>query len=539
MRRTHAANNVGTLPTRSTSGTPGYHVDRNVVGGVPGTTVGADELNVLQEEIMSVLADWSVTPDDTGADVGQLAEAIRLAVAAIASGAVSVAGDTAQTRVLLGSTNGFVGGNDLTLLAATDRASCEGVGSAILASVGATPNYCSIESGVTYSALLACFGAVSIEDIVTTSAIVAASASAMTTSGSTNLIGGSNDAYIDASSRCVVLGTEGTTGVMNGSDCAGIIASGASGASSLNDAHSSAVLATNVCLIDGGSNASLVAASGSSTITNATHDAILASYNSSITASPSGSSTSAMIGTDSCAIPVGSPLFGVVMLGSLNCDASLGSMSAADKAYSVMGGYNGSTPSARTWGIESQTGTFRGSAAYATGGLDYAEFFSNFDGVRHAPGRLLARQGRAARLARPGDRILGIVSADPTVVGGDDGIAWSGRYLRDEWGRPVTETVVDGERTLTVRKTNPAWVASQTQVPRAQRPDEWTVVGLVGQLRLAVDGTVGEGDDIVAGPDGIGTKGEWIGRGAQVEVMEITQKFSKKNGYGIALVFIR
>jgi len=556
MRRTHGANNVGSLPARSTSGTPGYFVDRDVVGGVAGTVIDQDWLNVLQEEIIAVVSSWGLTPDDTGVDLTQLDQAIRLAVAGIGSDAVSYAGSNTQTRVLLGSSNSFVGSNDRTLVAASDYANVEGEDSAILASAG--PSVGSA-LGIGASAV-GCFVAGSYDsnvadDLVTNGVILASASGAIAGDGTDDvgLLATSTCSIIGASTRCVVLASE-----------AGQINSGAG--------------------------ESAMIASDSSTISAGVRLAVLGSLY--------------------CSMP--DPTNCQVMLASKYCDAGLG---APPPNYSVLGGYHASTLSARTWGIESQTGTFRGTAAYATGGLDYAEYFQCFEGEAHPVGRLLAGTGKAVRLAQPGDRIRGIVSADPTVIGGDDGIAWSGRYLRDEFHCPVmeqveviewrgydgpTETappmpsnavtytrtvpipddeqvaVVDEDDcirvattmdvecvkwdtysgttstapcqapegtepvTLTVRKTNPKWNPAQTQVPRSQRPDEWSVVGLIGQLRLAIDATVEDGDDIIAGKDGLGTKGDWtVRRGAQVEVMEIEVPYSKKKGYGVALVFVR
>lgn len=555
MRRTHGSDNVGSLPTRGTGGTAGYFADRDVVGGVAGTVIDQDWLNITTEEIIAVITDWGIALDDTGVDVSQLRDAIRLAVAGIQSDAVSLAGSTTQTRVLLGSSNSFVGSNDRTLVGASDYANVEGEDSAILASAG--PSVGSA-LGIGASAV-GCFVAGSYDssvadDLVTNGVILASASGAIAWDGTDDvgLLATSTCSIIGASTRCVVLASEAGQ-------------------------------------IDSGAGESAMIASDSSTISAGVRLAMLAGLY--------------------CSMP--DPGNCQVMLASKYCDAGLG---APPPNYSVMGGYHASTLSARTWGIESQTGTFRGTAAYATGGLDYAEFFACFEGEAHPVGRLLAGEGKAVRLAQPGDRIRGIVSADPTVIGGDDGIAWSGRYLRDEFHRPVmgqveviewrgydgpTETAPpapsnavtytryvetdeveefvaeDGETvypnrvveveytkwdaysgttstapctppegaepvTLTVRKTNPKWNPRQTQVPRSQRPDEWSVVGLVGQLRLAIDATVEDGDDIIAGKDGLGTKGDWtVRRGAQVEVMEIEVPYTKKKGYGVALVFVR
>lgn len=285
-----------------------------------------------------------------------------------------------------------------------------------------------------------------------------------------------------------------------------------------------------------------------------------------------------------------------VVLGSLRCSLGLGADTAAGRQNVVAGGYSATTGVAPSWRIESNGGTMRSTAAHTTSGLDYAELFENGDKTPHAPGRLIARRSKCAHLAQPGDRILGAVSVCPTVVGGDDGLAWSGRYERDEWGAIIWEDVeverevddreaveaykaerarlqtaireadtLEGKRALaeqlaalqkpakvTVRemtrqmRTSPKWDPTREQVPRSERPDQWTVVGLLGQIRIAIGEGVAEDDALMPGADGIGVKAtrEYliegiVSGGARVEVMEITSPFDAERGYGIALCLVR
>jgi hypothetical protein len=76
--------------------------------------------------------------------------------------------------------------------------------------------------------------------------------------------------------------------------------------------------------------------------------------------------------------------------------------------------------------------------------------------------------------------------------------------------------------------------------PRTERPDEWTVVGLLGQLPIRVAEGVAEGDDLAAGPNGIGVTafGATPG-GARIEVMEIAVPFDAVAGYAVALCLVR
>lgn len=77
--------------------------------------------------------------------------------------------------------------------------------------------------------------------------------------------------------------------------------------------------------------------------------------------------------------------------------------------------------------------------------------------------------------------------------------------------------------------------------PRQARADEWTPIGLLGQLAIRVDATVAPDDDVVAGPvAGVGTaaKGK-AGKGASVECMKLIAPFDAAKGYAIALCMVR
>jgi len=363
-------------------------------------------------------------------------------------------------------------------------------------------------------------------------------------------------------------------GVVNG-ECAaaiGVLSSGNDNA--YVDGDGSVLMASFDGSLAG--NFGLIAASGSCRIdAAATSCAILASEESELS------------------VPSGNTHEYVAMLASyLWHSGSAAATSFASRKYMVTGGYSG----APSWRIESNGGTMRSTAAHTTSGLDYAELFENGDKAPHAPGRLLSRKGKRAHLAQPGDRILGAVSVSPTVVGGDDGLAWSGRYERDEWGAIIWEDVeverevddreaveaykaerarlqaaireadtLENKRALaetlagletpariTEReqtrqmKTNPAWDPAREQVPRSERPDQWTVVGLLGQIRIAIGADVSEGDMLMPGVDGVGAKATRdylldgaVGGGARVEVMEITSPFDAERGYGIAICLVR
>lgn len=110
---------------------------------------------------------------------------------------------------------------------------------------------------------------------------------------------------------------------------------------------------------------------------------------------------------------------------------------------------------------------------------------------------------------------------------------WNDKYLTDEWGRPIYETIqfteivlqpkldddgntvyVDDGNTVSeeveihklasVRKVNPEYNPGQEYIPREQRP-EWGVVGLLGKVLVRQDGTLAAGGFCKPNSEGIAT----------------------------------
>ena len=276
---------------------------------------------------------------------------------------------------------------------------------------------------------------------------------------------------------------------------------------------------------------------GQNNTTDANWAATVGGYNNTVE-----KDGSVIIGSAYSEIPSTASGSHVVMLASKYCDHDL--VAGTDPGYAVVGGYHASTPTAPSWRIQSNGGTLHATNTNVQG-LDYAEWFENGDGTPHEAGELLARRGKTVVRARPGDRLLGVYSVAPTVLGGDDALGWRGMYARDLFGRELwedaVETLKDGtQRPVRQRVLNPEWDRTRKHVPRSQRPTEHTPVGLVGQLRVRVDATVQAEDEVVASDTpGVGTRGTWVGRGAQVECMEIVSPFDEARGYAIALCLVR
>ena len=204
-------------------------------------------------------------------------------------------------------------------------------------------------------------------------------------------------------------------------------------------------------------------------------------------------------------------------------------------------------------GNMSIAGTLTQSATFT----DFAEFMPNATGAEIEAGTLLTLDGNAVRPADEGENICGVVSHTAAILAGDTPFCWQGRYLHDEFGRRLYEDILDpdweseipdpdwdgkGEQpmianpepqpTITVLKENPDWNPELPQVQRSERPDEWTPVGLVGQVFVRTGEQVQAGDRITA-KAGLGYA---ITERTGLKVMKVTKDFD--GNYGIAKCLI-
>jgi len=202
----------------------------------------------------------------------------------------------------------------------------------------------------------------------------------------------------------------------------------------------------------------------------------------------------------------------------------LNAVRAANSAYSFM-----SCDSANFSDVEFNLrgdGNAFADGSWAGGGADYAEYFEWADGNpqnEDRRGLSVVLDAGKIRPATPGDAataILGVVSANPTIVGDAAWNHWAGKYLRDDYGSYVMEdyevwewseangnkshsyafdavpdsVTVPEDKTAVIqqrRKINPDYNPGQTYVPRENRP-EWSTVGLIGKLRVRVGQPVGD-----------------------------------------------
>lgn len=139
------------------------------------------------------------------------------------------------------------------------------------------------------------------------------------------------------------------------------------------------------------------------------------------------------------------------------------------------------------------TGQILGTQAYTASGADYAEYFEWLDGNinnENRRGYLVTLEGNKIKLANNGDYILGIVSANPCIIGNGDE-DWLGRWERDEFGGFILEDVTLEDGTIIKNgrlKPNPNYDVNQVYIPREQRK-EWSLVGMLGVIAVRDDGT--------------------------------------------------
>lgn len=146
-------------------------------------------------------------------------------------------------------------------------------------------------------------------------------------------------------------------------------------------------------------------------------------------------------------------------------------------------------------------GAVYGLSAFNSTGADYSEFYEWIDANPNSEDRVgifVTLDGKKIKPASDGDYILGVVSGLPCIIGNADE-DWLGKYIRDEFGRLVTEEyevdILDeegnptGETYTDLRyKLNPDYDGSQKYIERKDRP-EWSTVGMLGVLSVKDDGT--------------------------------------------------
>lgn len=199
---------------------------------------------------------------------------------------------------------------------------------------------------------------------------------------------------------------------------------------------------------------------------------------------------------------------------------------------------NGTSDTARSNAFRvTYSGNVYGKASFHSSGADYAEYFEWEDGNPNNEDRrglFVTLDGDKIKIAFPGDDIIGVVSAAPSVVGNTYDDEWQGKYKTDIFGQLITQVVhhdavyseievfdtdEDGKE-LDTKHTEQILVheaydaeeyvlsddydAGQEYIPRSQRK-EWAVVGMFGQIVMVDDGTCIVNGHCTVGNNGIAT----------------------------------
>ena len=218
--------------------------------------------------------------------------------------------------------------------------------------------------------------------------------------------------------------------------------------------------------------------------------------------------------------------YGQVVVGKYNTAyAGPTSESATTGTLFIVG--KGTSSSARSNALRVVAdGSVLGTKSYTSSGADYAEYYEWSDGNINGEDRrgrfVTFDDGNKIRIANNSDDyILGVISADPSVIGNGYTDEWQGMYLTDVYGQRLTEIVEIPEQiikdevgdiikiipahTETQFVINPDYDASKKYVGRDER-QEWTIVGTHGQLVVVDDGTCQVNSYCKVSDGGIATK---------------------------------
>ena len=178
---------------------------------------------------------------------------------------------------------------------------------------------------------------------------------------------------------------------------------------------------------------------------------------------------------------------------------------------------------------------------------DYAEFFENKFLGEIPLGSIVTLDSDKVRLAESGEMIVGVVTAGqtkvknsgqtmftgtPALIGADTPHTWAHRYLVGDFGERLYELTEDGNVQPVV---NPEYDPSIPNIPRSERPREWSCVGLIGQVHVRVDSTVTAGCFVCA-ESGIGTKSK---DKTNLYCMKVKKQYNIDNGFGVALCLLK
>lgn len=149
------------------------------------------------------------------------------------------------------------------------------------------------------------------------------------------------------------------------------------------------------------------------------------------------------------------------------------------------------------------SGNVYAGGAYKTNGADYAEYFEWLDGNtknQDRVGLFVTLDGDKIKLANKGDYILGVISANPSIVGNSAELDWHDKYKTDVYGR----LIYDESHNLIL---NENYNDTLEYIPRGARK-EYSKVGLLGRLVVQDDGMCKINGYCTASANGVATKSD-------------------------------
>jgi hypothetical protein len=297
----------------------------------------------------------------------------------------------------------------------------------------------------------------------------------------------------------------------------------------------SANVATNDCVASGANNSANIAsttctASGTTCSANVASETCTASGSESANIASSGSTASGSVAAVIASnVSTASAANSLVLGGRRVLNSTTRSVAGGNAASGVAATAN------RTWhifdsGNVSIAGTLSSSVVFA----DYAEYFENLSVGVIGLGAIVTLVGGKIRPAGAGDRILGTVSGTAALALGDSPFSWSKRFLTGEFGEELWHDVADEEtgEIMRVRQENPAYNPATGNVPRSERPAEWSCVAMIGQVHVRVKAGVGPQDFVAA--DGSKSATE-----TRLECMKIKTAYDAGKGYAVAICLLR
>ena len=562
MKRIATGSQVAAAPTfPADSGTPGYFADAATTPSAAPTQLSPKWVTSVQEAICLTILESGAALSDTMAQFSDVVDGVH----GIKANATSLSGvTTPKTRVAIAATGATVSGANSAAMAASGTIGVTGARSAAIAAGGIV-----VVSGAD-AAALGVNGAIASGDQSTAVGGVgnAASGHRSTCVGGSSAAASAADAGTFAGNNPTASGLKAVAAgghdlTASGENAAAVggatntatgthsFAGGGSGNSIGGGGTYAAALGGQAQTLSGsrsatvGGNTNTTSGSDSVTIGGVNHVA------SGIRSIAIGGDAATVSATDSVVIASSASnaqsngaFTNMVLAASKNAvlvsDGDPAGVGAAEDGYCVAGGYAGASPGTvtvntnLTWMLSSKNGMIQTSGTITAStdpNSDFAEMFENAEVGAIPDGTLLTRVGRKVRIARPGDRVMGVVSATPGILLGTGGLHYAKRYAADEFGRPKLND--DGSRIDAEGYDN-----ERPNAARTARPDEWTAVALVGQVRVRIGQQVEEGDYLTPGADGcaLGTLARPDGR--PVEVMEITSPYDKARGYGVALCLV-